>query len=80
VQELDGDLALELLVVGGVDDPSAAAAELADDGEAADPGGRARVAEQAGHDVLLDAVVGEVALDAGPQGLGGHADREVVHR
>jgi hypothetical protein len=36
VQELDGDLALELLVVGGVDDPSAAAAELADDGEAAD--------------------------------------------
>ena len=75
VEQLDGDLALELLVVGGVDDPGAAAAELADDGEAADAGGLAGVAEQAGHDVLLDAVVGEVALDAGPQGLGDDGDR-----
>jgi hypothetical protein len=74
VEQLDGDFALELLVVGGVDDPGAAAAELADDGEAADAGGLAGFAEQAGHDVLLDAVVGEVALDAGPQGLGGDGD------
>jgi hypothetical protein len=40
VEQLDGDLAVELLVVGGIDDAGAAAAELAQDGEAADRGGR----------------------------------------
>jgi hypothetical protein len=49
--ELDRDLAVELLVVGGVDDAHAAGADAAEHREAADAGGLGRGDAEAGLDV-----------------------------
>jgi hypothetical protein len=65
VEQLDGDLAVELLVVGGIDDAGAAAAELAQDGEAADRG-RGRGVLHAGR--AGEAGAGEVGGSGGDRG------------
>ena len=74
VHELDGDLAIELGVVGGVDDAHAAGAELVDDEVAADPRGRG----------LAGAVRGERARRVGhggrAEGRLGPVLRAFVHR
>jgi hypothetical protein len=57
--EFDCDLAVELLVVGGVDDAHAAGADAAEDGEAADAGRLGGGAEQAGLDVGAGELVDE---------------------
>jgi hypothetical protein len=67
--ELDRDLAVELLVVGGVDDAHAAGAERAQDGEAADlrtePGERAAQAAGVRGDEQGHAAAGEREHEAG---------------
>ena len=73
VEQLDGDLAVELLVVGGIDDAGAAAAELPQDGEAADRGGRggllgARGSGEAGAAQVRGEGGGEVARAGGDGG------------
>jgi hypothetical protein len=69
LEELEGDGAAELGVVGGVDDAHAAGAEQLLDLEAADLGDRGRGAEQGGGDVLAHLVDRREAAD----GLGGVA-------
>jgi hypothetical protein len=76
--ELDGELAVERLVVGGVDDAHAAGADLSQHGEAADAGRLGGGAEEAGLQVGARELVGEArgggacAIARGVGILGGH--------
>jgi hypothetical protein len=56
-QHLDGDFAVELVVVRGVHDAHATLAQAVENGEAADLDGLGPVAKQAGLDEVLDAAV-----------------------
>jgi hypothetical protein len=77
VEELEGDLAVEELVVGGINDAHAALAEAVDDGEAADlDGGRGGAEQAGGHQLHRDRVVGG---GRGGEGVAGEvAEGDVV--